>query len=310
MSSYQHSDQGSLINSHGIELSNRPRYQEHESQPGLEVCEHSTLEPVGSNKPPLQAGYPLHQYPSYTYPYVQDQKSLWEKVVVSGGAPQPVRPLPSGFEQPHTRPQTGYSSSNNDFTSPFDQRPLVVPPDKGKKRELVCGIKKQLFWIIFAIAVFLLVVAVAAGVGVGVGTRKGSDSPIPTQSAAPTPTRTYPLPTAEAVTSPEGAKCPTNNLTLFTPSRIPERKFLLLCGRDYSSQIGFGTVDLYDQKMDSMGECIDACAAEVQCVGAGWGGQGGKKSCWLKSKLGEANWASHWLFAVEDKESSNLTVSG
>ncbi|KAK3990253.1 hypothetical protein QBC44DRAFT_325965 [Cladorrhinum sp. PSN332] len=300
MDHQQHSDAGSLIHSHGIELSSRPRYEEHESQPGLEVFEHSTLETIHSNKPP-------HQYP-YSHPYAQDQKSSWEKVVTSG--PQPVPPLPTGFgQQPPTRPQTAYSTSNNDFSSPFDQRPLVVPPDTAKKRELVCGIKKQLFWIIVAIVIFLLVVAVAAGVGVGVGTRKGNESPLPTQSAAPTPTRAFPIPLAQATTSPDGVNCPTNNLTLYTPTRTPNRKYLLLCGRDYSSMIGVGTVDMYDMRMDSMGDCIDACAAQEGCVGAGWGGQGGKKACWLKSRLGEANWAGHWSFAVEDRESNGTTTA-
>ncbi|KAK4165333.1 hypothetical protein QBC43DRAFT_32135 [Cladorrhinum sp. PSN259] len=298
------SSRGSLIHSHGIELTDQPRYLEHDAQPGLEVFEHSTLEPLNNNTPT----YGPHQYPSPSYPYAHNQQALWEKAVAGGPPPPPpTSSAVSGLELLQTRPQTAYSTSNNDFSSPFDQRLLVVQPPDKKREGMICGIKKQLFWIILAISIFLLVVAVATGVGVGVGTRKGNESPLPTTTSTPTATRLFPLPVAQATTSPNGVNCPSNNLTLYTPSRTPNRKYLLLCGRDYSSNLGFGTEDLYNQRTDSMSECIEACAAQEGCVGAGWGSTEGKKTCWLKSKLGEPNWTGAWLFAVEDTEFNGTT---
>ncbi|KAK4458779.1 hypothetical protein QBC42DRAFT_233302 [Cladorrhinum samala] len=338
----------SLINSHGIELSERPRYQEHDSQPGMEVFEHSTLEV--NNTPQNKAiitspsAYPPHTYPYPVEPYQPHQKSLWEKSIAAswpGGHQPPAPPLP-GFVPanaadysstlpplPHhhldnSRPHSAHSAAGeDDFSSPFDQRPLVVvppPPRKGEGtngRGLICGIKRKMFWIMLALVIFLVVVAIATGVGVGVAGRKGNASPQSTPTTSPTTTttstRVYPLPLQTSdLSSPSGSEisCPASNLTLYyisSPSNNnnnnnnlnpPSRRFLLLCGRDYNSK--YGAVDMYSRRTDTMEQCVEACAAQQGCVGAGWGVQAGKATCWLKSRLGEAGWAEHWTFAVED----------
>ncbi|KAH6850046.1 hypothetical protein B0I37DRAFT_352577 [Chaetomium sp. MPI-CAGE-AT-0009] len=73
-------------------------------------------------------------------------------------------------------------------------------------------------------------------------------------------------------------------------------------GGDYNSNLG-DTEDLYNTPTDSLNECIDLCATQEGCVGAGWGKgefDGGRATCWLKSRLGEPNGAPLWSFAIED----------
>ncbi len=129
--------------------------------------------------------------------------------------------------------------------------------------------------------------------------------------------------------------CPDNNLTLYQSTSHPQKKYILLCGRgmssppfpfpthppntkqetqpaatltcpaqtDYNSNLG-ATQDLYNTQTDTLAECLDLCASEDVCVGAGWGfgavdGKG-KAICWLKSKLGVFNVAQAWSFIIRD----------
>lgn len=92
-------------------------------------------------------------------------------------------------------------------------------------------------------------------------------------------------------------RCPANNQTLYAAAGT-NRSYLLLCGRDYATWDG--AVDLFNQPMDSMSDCIDECARQQGCVGAGWGNYNNKQVCWLKSKLGDPGFPTTWFFAVED----------
>ncbi|KAK3374903.1 hypothetical protein B0H63DRAFT_260080 [Podospora didyma] len=232
---------------------------------------------------------------------------------------------------PGASPYSDYSTITTPygFASPFDKQPLVPPTSSAGggngggggggiggslggaghwyQRERICGLKRQTFLVVLVIGIFLAVVGIAAGVGVGVATRKSSDtSTSPPPAATTTPPSpsttsaaglTIPKPTAQANTNtnqPMG--CPRNNLTLYTSPFDSTRKFELLCGRDYNSDKG--TLDMYHSPTDTMDECIDLCAAQPGCVGAGWGDQNGKYSCWLKSHLAEPGWAPLWAFAV------------
>ncbi|KAK4143659.1 uncharacterized protein C8A04DRAFT_28651 [Dichotomopilus funicola] len=171
----------------------------------------------------------------------------------------------------------------------------------------ICGVKRQLFWIGLAIAVFVVVVAVAVGVGLGVGLGGGggggeSESSTPTPSASST--RTLPEPTATAGPTQTHISCPLNNLTLYTPPSNPDKSYIILCGRDYNSQLST-TLDLYNTPTDSLSACVALCAGQDGCVGAGWGAgdtAGGQPVCWLKSSLGVYNDAPTWSFVVEDTE--------
>lgn len=65
--------------------------------------------------------------------------------------------------------------------STFDRRTLggysaTMPPRPPNEDVRVCGVKRNAFFIILAIGLFLVVVAIAVGLGVGLGTRKSSSS--------------------------------------------------------------------------------------------------------------------------------------
>jgi hypothetical protein len=79
---------------------------------------------------------------------------------------------------------------------------------------------------------------------------------------------------------------------------VTNKAYLLLCGRDYNQ--AHGAVDLLNEAITNMGDCIDLCAQQSGCIGAGWGDYQGTYTCWLKSALGTPNPSSAWYFVVED----------
>ncbi|KAK3357605.1 hypothetical protein B0T25DRAFT_164316 [Lasiosphaeria hispida] len=265
----------------GIELSNRPDYQEFHN-PGLEVLPPSAPEVVTPTSPP-------------------PPPQTWEK---AGGYGYPPPTAHSTVAPPYD-----YAKGA------FDRQVLAHPPnpiDPSSEERRIMGIKRQTFWILIAVGVFLAVAAIAAGVGVGVATHKSNDAPAPasttTSVANTTSTRTLPLPTAQATIGPSSTiQCPANNLTLYTASSDRSKRFVLLCGRDYNS--GAGTVDMYNQNSSSMNDCIDACAGALGCVGAGWGNYNGRYVCWLKSLLATPQGSAAWYFAALDNE-TDAEVAG
>ena len=96
-------------------------------------------------------------------------------------------------------------------------------------------------------------------------------------------------------------RCPAHNQTLFT---LPgtNKSYLLLCGRDYSSYDG--AVDLFNEPMDNMYDCITECGKQEGCVAVGYGPYNDQNTCWLKSKLGVPNITPNWYFAIEDERDS------
>ncbi len=133
----------------GIELHSRPAYQELQ-HPGIEATQPSTLEVVTPRQD-------------------LSHNKTWEKM--SG--------LPEAAYYAGT-PQTVYSSvaPAYEYNSPYDQRPLVPPsPAPVAADRKILGLKRQTFWIILSLGIFVAVVAIAAGVGVGVALKSSSDSP-------------------------------------------------------------------------------------------------------------------------------------
>lgn len=93
--------------------------------------------------------------------------------------------------------------------------------------------------------------------------------------------------------------CPGSNNTLYTAD-TDTKQFRQYCGIDFS---GDQAVDVGSVKVTSMGACVDACASQSNCTGAGWGyldgDNGTEHSCWMKANLTEPhNATAEWAFAV------------
>ncbi|EOO01353.1 hypothetical protein UCRPA7_3148 [Phaeoacremonium minimum UCRPA7] len=181
-------------------------------------------------------------------------------------------------------------------------------PEKPPVAGRICGLRKQVFWAVVAIGVFAIVAAIAIGVGVGIATRNNGDDSTPanatqTVPVSGTPTNGLPAATAAATLGPEvEINCPDANQTLYTLQDDSTRKFLMLCGRDYSSQNGDGAVDMFSEDIDTMTGCIERCANQSGCAAVGWGDYYGTKTCWLKSEIGKPNVSPQWYAAVEADE--------
>lgn len=268
-----------------IEAPGRPRYYQ-EFDPGIEVVQPSTLEVV-----------PPRPRPAYSPPAFR-----WDKDSLS-----------SRYVHCPETPQSAASSYS--LAVPFDTAPLLPPTPPVPAERRILGLRRYTFYIILSISVLLAVLAIAAGVGVGIAIQKQSSSPAssPTPSVPPSTSSTapstlnLPMPTASAASTPSTPiVCPANNLTLYSPPSNASRQFLLLCGRDYHS--GQGAIDLYNIETTTMGECINRCADEEACVGAGWGEYKGRRICWLKSKLGVTQRSDLWYFAVSDGGGGNAAA--
>ncbi|KAK3692839.1 hypothetical protein B0T22DRAFT_29095 [Podospora appendiculata] len=299
-----------------IELTHQPRYQD--ESPGMQVVEPSTLEVVQ----PRQG---------------LSNNRTWEKTsglpeTVYGYGPDPASPGSSQNGTPHT----AYGSVAPAYhQSPYYSQPALVAQDvngggagggsPAPPAATIAGIKKQTFWVVLSIGIFLAVVAIAVGVGVGVSRANSSSSTTPTRpvpnvettnppsprASIPTPARDlYPAPTAQGTTGPDQTvQCPLNNLTLYTSQADATKKFVLLCGRDFNSDRG--TRDLYNEETHNMSGCIDACAKQPGCVGAGWGPSDGVNLCWLKSYLqfDKPNWSAGWYFAIRDNSTTTKAAA-
>lgn len=114
----------------------------------------------------------------------------------------------------------------------------------------------------------------------------------------PTPTAGSAVPSATA--SAAEVQCPRVNGTVYTAGTEGKR-FRRMCGIDYGGE--GEAVDIGSVKTKSLDDCIEACAAEAACTGAGWGiiegDDGAMHSCWMKTNLTSFHQArTDWGFAV------------
>jgi hypothetical protein len=114
-----------------------------------------------------------------------------------------------------------------------------------------------------------------------------------------TPTSTSSSSSASATPDTSNITCPGSNNTLYT-SDTASKRFQQFCGIDYS---GDQAVDVGSVKVTSMDACMDACASQSNCTGAGWGylegDNGTEHSCWMKANLTRPhNATAEWAFAV------------
>jgi hypothetical protein len=148
----------------GMTVSTEPRFQEREHNPGLEVLSPSDLEVVA----PRQN---LSQNKTW------ESTSALPEATLAPGAATPGYPHTNEYM---SSPMTAYSSVAPAYD--YQATPFEQPPPNGKDgrdifhRERICGVRRQIFWALIALGVFLLVAAVAIGVGLGVGLNKNDSS--------------------------------------------------------------------------------------------------------------------------------------
>lgn len=128
-------------------------------------------------------------------------------------------------------------------------------------------------------------------------------------TAGPTSTGTPTSSSASASATPDKSNitCPGSNNTLYTADTDGSKRFQQYCGIDFS---GDQAVDVGSVKVTSMDACMDACASQSNCTGAGWGyldgDNGTEHSCWMKANLTEPHEAtSDWAFAILLSNSSS-----
>ncbi|KAI0379562.1 hypothetical protein F5Y04DRAFT_125779 [Hypomontagnella monticulosa] len=285
-----------------------------------------------------------HGYGHGQQPYTQPQQpNMMQHSLPSSPGPHPVSRTATMYGQdglartytwvanqpplmsPPPPAKTPFSEWTTGGTeSTFDRRTLGVyspsmPPRPPKRDPRICGIRRNAFFAVLAVGIFLFVVAIAAGLGIGLGTRKNSSdaaavdasvtsssssfsssapatptTPTPTTSTTPTSTKVSPTPSFTGTLVQGAIICPSNNNSVYV-SRGSSKPFNIECGHDYNSN--GGAKDIKHMYASSMTECIDACGQQAGCVGAGWGNYKGSTECWLKSELGKPNDSKLWYFA-------------
>ncbi|KAI1373351.1 hypothetical protein F4677DRAFT_220402 [Hypoxylon crocopeplum] len=295
-----------------------------------------------------EGGYDVYNTNGYGYGYSHGQQGyspLQQQPDMMQAQSLPPSPMPhplttynhDGLARTHTwvanQPsvmspppptKTPFSEWTGPTDSTFDRRTLgaysaTMPPRPPKEDARVLGIKRNHFFIILAVGLFLLVVGIAVGLGVGLGTRKNSNTvatdsaagdsdavsssssiaptsttPTSTTSTTPTSTRVSPTPSFTGTLVSGPVICPQDNNTVYVSEGV-SKPFNVQCGRDYSS--ANGAQDITHMHQSTMANCIDACGKRSDCVGVGWGYYKGSYQCWMKSQLGEPNWSSQWYFA-------------
>ncbi|KAK1829507.1 hypothetical protein QBC39DRAFT_134163 [Podospora conica] len=171
------------------------------------------------------------------------------------------------------------------------EAPMELEASVERTQELICGLRKRQFLLMFGIvSLIVVVVAVSVGVGVAYGTRKTSAAP----ASAPTP---WPLKPCDAI---HNTKFTTEN----------GKVFQRLCFLDYGGSHAEAT-DLTSAKTSSMEDCMKACSEVDECTGAGWGPANGvnayRTMCWMKKNLKKPHAATaDFEFAV--LVSGNVTI--
>jgi hypothetical protein len=144
----------------GIELSHTNK-GDRQSQPGLEVVDYSNLEVV-SPRPDLSHAGTWEKgssLPQVAAPYGQ-HPGLVAPGTASSELGTPYSGVAPSYE--YMSPNGGYASGG--------------PPAKDGffRQDAICGVKRQTFWIVMAIGIFVMVAAVAIGVGLGVALHKSA----------------------------------------------------------------------------------------------------------------------------------------
>ncbi|KAJ0117316.1 hypothetical protein J7T55_003729 [Diaporthe amygdali] len=266
-------------------------YRAHEEQPGLEVA-------PGVEAPQVVYEQGLeynHAQPTTIY----NQNTQHSPPFLNYNAQQPGAPPP--FDPYRQSAYTGSSFSGwtpgSDGKTPFE-RPPPVGAEKSSSKDLIFRMPKKRFWLIVGGLIAVLVVGIALALGLGLGLNQSSGG---SSSASASST-----PSASSTSTPESSiSCPSANQTTYT-STTKDTEFIIYCAIDYNGNADANTKDLVHMEADRAEDCIDMCASNDSCVGAGWGfyqpdsSVAGSDVCWLKSKLGSSHTAiQDWVFVIK-----------
>lgn len=125
------------------------------------------------SQPPSPGGPPLTMPPMYNH------DGLVRTQTWIANQPPAMSPPPPA--------KTPFSECTGPTDSSFDRRTLggysaTMPPRPPKEDMRVLGIKRNHFFIVLAVGLFILVAAFAIGLGVGLGTRKSSSAALDSTS--------------------------------------------------------------------------------------------------------------------------------
>ncbi|KAK4228628.1 hypothetical protein QBC38DRAFT_544032 [Podospora fimiseda] len=223
-----------------------------------------------------------------------------------------------GARQPPQYPQQGSYQANSSGPLPATPSETVVP------------IKRSIALAILGAFLVLLIFVIGLGAGLGVSqrnlnqanakvesiqsqlvaatlspnTQPSSTSLVPTPLTQSTSTQVSRTSSSSATPTAALVQCPGVNNTIYTATTSSGPKnFRRLCGLDYSGEDE--AIDIANVKVNSLDQCIEACANKTGCTGAGWGINLSEKSdplhsCWMKKALKKSHDAKRadWGFAV------------
>ncbi|KAI1652636.1 hypothetical protein F4813DRAFT_377466 [Daldinia decipiens] len=162
----------------------------------------------------------------------------------------------------------------------------TLPIASSSKR--ICGLRVKTFWLIVGPLIAIIIIGLAVGLGVGLATSHNSSS-----NSDATPTSSHP----SSTTGSASIACPQSNGTTYEGAG--NDPFLVLCNVDYNGNWeGSGTTDIGNEETSSVEDCIDMCAGNSTCAGAGWGNYNGHYVCWMKGKLGSPQESPNWFFVI------------
>ncbi|KAK7924215.1 hypothetical protein PG985_006269 [Apiospora marii] len=255
----------------------------HDTQPGLEVKPEGQpgLEVVPEPEAPQVVSGPTSQKPwdqaSPNSPqYQQQQQQYHQQYQATSPVHDVYHDHPSPYS-PYQQPPSSHLGGMSDWNGTVGPS----PSERAAREPTIMGLRRKKFWLIVGPLIAIFVIGVAVGLGVGLGARSSSSDD--SSSATPSPT---------VVTS---VVCPANNGSLYD-SKDKNKLFRVNCNLDYNS--GGGTQDMGSFQTATFEDCLNGCAANDACVGAGWGNYQGNTVCWLKSHLGSSQTAPNWFFGV------------
>ncbi|KAI1390380.1 uncharacterized protein F4822DRAFT_428717 [Hypoxylon trugodes] len=240
----------------------------HREQPGLELAPEPEL-------PHVVEGPTIVEKPYDGSPQFQPAQAAYyqNNAYANGGYSPSAYPTHPGLA-PQGQPYWGGSQDGTYLTD--GSPPSNTPPKDG----MILGIRKKKFWLIIGPLIALVVIGLAVGLGAGLGTSHNKDS------------------TSSPPAAPDGLPC-NQNQSNGTVYETDNEKFLILCNRDYNGNGNSGTTDIGNKAADSAEECVQMCAENDACVGAGWGSVGDGDTCWMKGSLGAQQAGENWFFAIK-----------